>query len=73
MVVGGCSKALQATATATATPPPASAAFCNISDIEVIEHLKTALQRNDTLKGFDINVVTLKGDVRLIGVLNNQA
>ena len=34
---------------------------------------KAALQQNDTLKGFNITVVTLKGDVRLIGVVNNQA
>ena len=36
-------------------------------------HVKTALHQNQSLKGFDIDVVTLKGDVRLIGVLNNQA
>lgn len=37
------------------------------------EHVKTALHQNDSLKGFDINFVTLKGDVRLIGVLDRQA
>ena len=37
------------------------------------EHVKTALLQNESLKGFDISVVTLKGDVRLIGVLDSQA
>ncbi len=53
--------------------PAASAAFGNISDIDVTEHVKTALQQNDSLKGFDVTVVTVKGDVRLIGVLDSQA
>lgn len=66
---GGCSKSPQATATA----PVASAAVGNVSDIDVTEHVKTALHQNELLKGFDIVVVTLKGDVRLIGVLDNQA
>ncbi|MDL2337835.1 MAG: BON domain-containing protein [Pseudomonadota bacterium] len=69
MAVGGCSKSPEA----TATTPAASAAVGNVSDIDVTEHVKTALQQNDSLKGFDIKVVTLKGDVRLIGVLDSQA
>jgi len=32
-----------------------------------------ALQQNDSLKAFDIGVVTLKGDVRLSGMLDSQA
>ena len=69
MVAGGCSKS----PSATATLPAASAAVGNVSDSDVTEHVKTALQQNDSLKGFDISVVTLKGDVKLIGVLDNQA
>jgi osmotically-inducible protein OsmY len=69
MAVGGCSKPPQA----TASLPAASAAAGNVSDIDVTEHVKTALQRSESLKGFDIAVVTLKGDVRLIGVLDTQA
>jgi osmotically-inducible protein OsmY len=45
----------------------------NVSDLDVTEHVKTALQQNDALKGFDIGVVTLKGDVRLTGVVSSQA
>jgi hyperosmotically inducible periplasmic protein len=67
MVVGGCSKSPEATV------PAASAAVGNVSDIDVTEHVKTALRLNESLKGFDINVVTLKGDVRLIGMLDSQA
>lgn len=66
-LVGGCNKS-----TPTPLMPAASQAGVNVSDRDVTEHVKTALQQNDALKGFDIAVVTLKGDVRLIGVLNNQ-
>jgi hyperosmotically inducible periplasmic protein len=69
MVVGGCSKLPEA----TSTLPAASAAVGNVSDIDVTDHVKAALQRNESLKGFNINVVTLKGDVRLIGVLDSQS
>jgi hyperosmotically inducible protein len=72
MLVGGCSKSPDASATASTTSPAASAAVGNVSDIDVTEHVKTALKQNESLKGFDINVVTLKGDVRLIGMLDSQ-
>lgn len=74
LLLGACSKPPEVAAPVPATSvPDASAAGANISDIDVTEHVKTALQQNDALKGFDIAVVTIKGDVRLIGVLNNQA
>ena len=68
-VVGGCNKSPEE----PATSPVASVAIGNVSDIDVTEHVKTALLQNESLKGFDISVVTLKGDVRLIGVLDSQA
>jgi hypothetical protein len=68
VLAGGCSKPPDA----NATPPVAPLATANVSDIDVTEHVKTALHQNELLKGFDINVVTLKGDVRLIGVLESQ-
>jgi hyperosmotically inducible protein len=52
---------------------PAPAAGPNVADRDVTEHVKTALQQDDMLKGFDITVITIKGDVRLIGVLDRQA
>jgi hyperosmotically inducible periplasmic protein len=56
----------------TASGPAASSTAANVSDIDVTEHVKTVLQQTDSLKGFDIGVVTLKGDVRLTGVLDSQ-
>jgi osmotically-inducible protein OsmY len=52
------------------TKPPVTP---QVSDIDVTEHVKTALQQDDVLKAFNIAVVTQKGDVRLTGVLDNQA
>jgi osmotically-inducible protein OsmY len=69
MLAGGCSKLPEV----SATSPAASAAVVNVSDVDVTEHVKTALHQSESLKGFDINVVTLKGDVRLIGMLDDQA
>jgi osmotically-inducible protein OsmY len=57
----------------TAAKPPASAATANVSDIDVTEHVKTALLQTESLKGLDITVVTLKGDVRLSGMLDSQS
>lgn len=69
-VIGvGCSKP---TAT-TSTMAPGPAAESNVADIDVTTHVKTALLQDEVLKAFDIQVITLKGDVRLIGVLDNQA
>jgi osmotically-inducible protein OsmY len=67
--VAGCSKPPEPAAPLPAAP----AAAANVSDIDVTEHVKTALQQNDSLKGFDIAVATLKGDVRLTGVLDKQS
>lgn len=69
MVVGGCGKSPEA----TAILPAATVAAGNVSDTDVTEHVKTALHQSESLKSFDINVVTQKGDVRLIGVLDSQA
>jgi osmotically-inducible protein OsmY len=65
----GCSKPV----VAPLASPSASGAATNVSDIDVTEHVKTALLRAEALKGSDITVVTTKGDVRLTGSLSNQA
>lgn len=52
------------------TKPPAAAP--EVSDIDITEHVKTALQQDDSLKSFNITVVTQKGDVRLTAVLDTQ-
>ena len=72
MVLSGCNKPPPTPTTLPASPIATSAAS-NVSDVDVTEHVKTALQQNDSLKGFDIAVVTLKGDVRLTGTLDTQA
>lgn len=68
-VVSACSKSPQE----TPTSPVASTAANNVSDLDVTENVKTRLQQNNALKGFDIQVITLKGDVRLMGAVTNQA
>ncbi len=69
MVVGGCSK----TPEPVASMPTVTAPAANVADSDVTEHVTTALYQNDGLKGFNIAVVTLKGDVRLTGVVDTQA
>jgi hyperosmotically inducible protein len=63
MLAGGCNKVPEVTATQAAG---------NVSDIDVTTNVKRALLQDESLKGFDITVVTTKGDVRLIGELKNQ-
>lgn len=58
-------------------PPPVSAADIttapgNVSDLDVTTAVKTALQNDDSLKAFDIQVLTTKGDVRLTGSVQTQ-
>ena len=71
MVLSGCNKPPPTPATLPAEPV-ATVAAGNVSDIDISEHVKTALQQNESLKGFDIAVVTVKGDVRLIGTVDTQ-
>jgi hyperosmotically inducible periplasmic protein len=67
--LGACGKPPAPAAASSA----ASSAAANVSDIDITEHVKTVLSQTESLKGFDITVVTLKGDVRLTGVLDNQS
>lgn len=61
-----------------ASPSPASdsavaaSPLAQVSDIDVTEHVQTALRQKESLKDFDVAVVTLKGDVRLTGMLDTQ-
>jgi len=54
-----CSKAEQ-----PQTATSGSFTSANATDSDVNEHVKTALNQNSALKAFDIQVITLKGDVR---------
>jgi hyperosmotically inducible periplasmic protein len=69
MMVEGCSKSPEA----TVTMPAAQTAAGNVSDIDVTEHVTVALRQSELLKYSAITVVTLKGDVRLTGILDSQA
>lgn len=69
-LVAGCSKPAEAPATSSSVTAPNLA---NVTDVDVTTNVKTARLQDVALKGADINVVTLKGDVRLIGVLDNQS
>ena len=69
LLLVGCGKQ-PASATMPATADPSAA---NVADIDVTTNVRTALGQDPALKGFDIGVVTLKGDVRLTGILNEQS
>jgi osmotically-inducible protein OsmY len=53
--------------TASANPAAAS----NPTDADVTANVQAALLREEALKGASINVETLKGDVKLAGVLDS--
>lgn len=67
--LAGCDKAPGLRAGNTAAPSNTA----HVADVDVTEHVKAALRQAESLKGFDIAVVTSKGDVRLTGVLDNQS
>jgi hyperosmotically inducible protein len=65
----GCNKQQEAIATA----PPSTKLGAEISDVEVSTRVKKAMLQDANLKSFDIVVATLKGDVRLTGMVDNQS
>jgi hyperosmotically inducible protein len=67
--MNGCSKSQPETPAA----PLAAIDADHVADMHVTEHVMTMLHKNEALKGSNIQVVTLKGDVRLIGTLDSQA
>jgi len=69
---GASSKSSSNNNSSNSPPTPVMANLPNVLDRDVTEHVKTALQSSPTLKGFDIQVQTLQGDVRLTGVLDSQ-
>ena len=69
VALAACNK----TAELPVAPAAPAAATVNVTDVDITEHAKTALHQNDLLKSFDISVVALKGDVRLIGVIDSQS
>jgi hyperosmotically inducible periplasmic protein len=51
---------------------PTKVSAYNVEDIDVTTNVKVALMNDPILKGLDINVITTKGDVRLIGIVDTQ-
>ncbi len=69
MLLAGCDKPLKVPSIMLASPSYTA----NIPDNEVTRNIQMALVSQSELKAFDINVITLKGDVRLIGVVDTQS
>lgn len=69
MLLTACNKA----ESVSPTQAPVASAVANVSDADVTTHVKSALNNEPGLAGLDITVVTTKGDVRLTGVVSNQA
>jgi osmotically-inducible protein OsmY len=67
-MIVGCNKSQET----TDTTKPSTAVIASISDSDVTTKVKTALHSDEMVKGFDIAVVTTKGDVRLTGIVDNQ-
>ncbi|PFG08599.1 BON domain-containing protein [Marinobacter sp. LV10MA510-1] len=44
----------------------------NVADANVTKNVKMVLLENTAMNGFDINVTTRKGDVRVVGVVDTQ-
>jgi osmotically-inducible protein OsmY len=44
-----------------------------IKDIDVTTDVKTTLVSDPVLKNMDITVTTIKGDVKFVGILDNQS
>lgn len=72
IALGSCGPEPPTAATAPSAPA-APAAPAEVSDLEVSQHVQMALQQSPLLQGTEINVVTLKGDIRLTGTLDSQA
>jgi osmotically-inducible protein OsmY len=55
------------------TASSAAMPMAAVDDVDVTTKVQTALLQDPALKAFDIKVVTLKGDVRLTGMVDTQA
>lgn len=69
LLIAGCDNKSPVTSNTPATAVVAA----EVSDIDVTTRVKTALLSDADTNKFNIAVVTLKGDVRLTGILDNQS
>jgi hyperosmotically inducible protein len=70
--IGTIAVACNKTPESTFPSKPSSTLQVEVNDSEVTTRVKRALLDDEKTKGFDIAVVTLKGDVRLTGFVDNQ-
>ena len=68
LAASGCNKPAEP----VAAVEEKTSVVAEMKDIDVTAKVKSALALDQTLKKFDISVVTLKGDVRLTGVVETQ-
>jgi osmotically-inducible protein OsmY len=73
MLITGCNKPPETTGTQTSAAIESHTGPTSVNDSEVTSRVKSALAQDDILKMFEITVATLKGDVRITGVVDNQA
>ena len=65
----GCNKPQDA----TGISKPNSTLKAEVKDDEVTRRVQVALAKDEKLRGFDIVIATLKGDVKLTGFVDNQS
>jgi|JI6StandDraft_1071083.scaffolds.fasta_scaffold159015_2 hyperosmotically inducible protein len=65
----GCNKAPDTTA---AVPTPPTTMGTQVDDTVITTSVKSALLADPDIKSFDISVATVKGEVQLSGMVNNQ-
>lgn len=68
MMLSGCTKQQESTAF-----QPSNTTSTEVKDSEVTRNVKTALMLDEKVKGIDITVATLKGDVKLTGKAESQS
>src|SRR5512139_4239412 len=66
--IAGCNKPAEIPST-----QPNATVGTHINDGDVNHGVRSALAQDEILKGFGITVETIKGDVNLTGVVDNQA
>lgn len=69
----GCDKSPETTSAQTSALVGSHSGSTSDNDSEVTLRVKSALAQDEILKKFEITVSTLKGDVRITGVVDNQA
>jgi hyperosmotically inducible periplasmic protein len=70
MLAAGCDK--PAPSAQTHALAPSAAAGPDVNDIDLSTRVTTALANDPVLGSYPIAVVTLKGDVRLTGIVDTQ-